>query len=157
MSSWQRCLVWAVVLIALTALVGSCGSADDDSANADIDPAKASYIEEADATCTEQSAEIRRLIAPYTNNGDYADLTEPQASEMVKEALAPAMGFEIRSVRAIVLPQKYVSEVLRFLEVWQQVVDQAEKNPLAFVREQNPFAKPERLARDFGFEVCGSL
>jgi hypothetical protein len=153
MFSGRRSLVLAAVLVGLAALLGGCGG----SGSADVDPAKASYIEEADATCTEQSEEIKRLIAPYTDDGDYADLTEPEASEMVKETLAPAMGYEIRSVRAIGLPQEYVPEVLRALEVWQQVVDQAEKDPLAFVRAENPFAEPERLARDFGFEVCGSL
>lgn len=146
MSSGYRWAGAAVVAIGVAALVTGCGGSGDEPAKADVDPAKASYIEEADATCARQSKKIQRLIAPYED-----------PSEMVHRALAPAMGFEIRSVRALVLPEKYVQEVLDFLEVWQRVVDQAEKDPTAFVRAENPFAEPERLARDFGFEVCGSL
>ncbi len=76
---------------------------------------------------------------------------------MVRNVLAPQLGYEIRSVRALVLPEKYVGQVQHFLAVWQQAVDEAEKDPVAFIHETKPFAEDERLAREFGFEVCGSL
>ena len=79
------------------------------------------------------------------------------AAAIVNRVMTPRMEHEIRTVRAYVLPPENVDQALRFLQAMQDVVDRAQKEPLAFVRATRPFAKPEQLGREFGFKVCGGL
>lgn len=144
-------------LASLAVFGGACGGNNDaTSANEDMGP-KAEYIAEADATCARQTRKIRRLIGPYTKGRSYAELRPTEATAMVRKVLAPSLGYEVRSVRILVLPEQYVGRVLHFLAVWQQAVDKAEKNPVAFIYARKPFAEDERLARKFGFRICGSF
>ncbi|HKB52257.1 MAG TPA: hypothetical protein VKC63_12635 [Solirubrobacterales bacterium] len=149
--SSRRALGGVAGFLCAAALVGGCGSGDSEPTP------KSEYIEEADATCARQTRKIHRLIVPYTEGKGYAHLSAPEAKKMVRKVLAPALGYEVRSVRILVLPEKYVPRVLHFLDVWQQGVDKAEADPVAFIHAKEPFAEDERLAREFGFEICGSL
>lgn len=153
----MRTSLKAALLVIAVCLVG-CGGGDSEDRTDDADTATAAYIRKADGTCSRQSLKIRQRRVSYLE--EQARRGVPRATidtKVVNRVLAPALGYEIRSVRAIVLPPKDVKPVLAFLQSWQNVVYRAEKHPIAFVRSQQPFAKPERLARAFGFRVCGSL
>jgi len=159
----KRLLRWAApaALLAFAVLFVGCGD-DDPAANAVPGPSgeeevtKASYIAQGDAACTTQNERIRDAIQPYLDRLEQTP-DEAVANEMVRRVLAPRMEYEIRTVRAYVLPPENVDQALAFLAAMQDVVERAKKDPLAFAEASRPFAKPERLGREFGFEVCGGL
>lgn len=144
----------------LTSLVLGCG--DDDGANIASVPAtteevtKARYIEQGDAACARHNRKIQREVQAYLRDAGQSSQAKV-ADEIVNRVLVPRMGHEIRTVRAYVLPPENVNGALRVLAAMQTVVDRAEKDPVAFLGEGQPFAKAERLAREFGFKVCGGL
>lgn len=143
------------------ALVAGCG----DSANSSTDATKpaqssgvtrASYIKEADATCAEQNRRLERNIAAYMKRNAGIDPVELDAA-MVDKVFAPEFEYEIRSIRAIVLPPQDASRIARLLNAMLAVVAEAEKAPAAFVGTDGAFAKPEAMATDYGFAVCGGF
>jgi hypothetical protein len=149
------------VFVALLGLVaaGGCGSGDGDAsgASAQKSAAEQSYIREADQVCSKQRAEIRDMRARYQRAVAARGVAEQPMAEGLIKTLAPALGYEVRSVRVLVLPRADVDRVLRILATWQQQIDHAEAHPESFVSASKPFARAERMAREFGFRVCGSL
>lgn len=144
-------------------LLAGCGDSDD-SAVSRPTPApepgqgskyqreKADYIEETDGYCRRLRRRIRKEVRPYVLKAP----SSPKASAEFVRVLKPRMEFEIRRVRSIVLPERDVETVLHFLDVWGDVLKRAERDPVAFVRATSPFAESEKLARQYGFKVCGS-
>lgn len=153
----------ALIVVLVPVLSAGCGGDSSaregasDASGSQSDPGKTAYIGRADHVCTRLRAKIRREVAPYLTGQSMQDLRPAAAKQMVRTVLVPELGYEIRSVRLIILPQRYVDQVLEFLGAWQEVADDAEGDPVGFVRDPNPLAKPEKLARAFGYEVCGSL
>ena len=150
------------VVVVLAALVLGCGDDEGGNTNAASGPTttdavtKARYIEQGDAACARHNRKIQRAARVYLRDAGQGSQAE-LAAEIVNRVMAPRMEHEIRTVRAYVLPPENVDQALRFLEAMQDVVDRAQQDPIAFVKATRPFAKPERLGREFGFEVCGSL
>jgi hypothetical protein len=151
----------AVPLAAIALLVAGCGEEGDAEGTAAKTGApeevtKARYIEQGDAACIRHNREIQRGIEGYVRR--FGDITEPRvAAQVVNRVLVPRMGHEIRTVRAFVLPPENVKGALRVLAAMQEVVDRAVEDPVAFVKDRQPFARPEFLGMEFGFYICGGL
>ena len=157
----MRTLTIIASLAFVAALVAGCG----DSANSSTDATKtaqsggvtrASYIEEADTTCAEQNRRLQRKIVAYMRRNAGIDPVKLDAA-MVDKVFAPDFEFEIRSIRAIVLPPQDASRIARLLNAMLAVVAEAEKDPAAFVRTDGAFAKPEAMATAYGFASCGGF
>jgi hypothetical protein len=157
-----RLLSAALVALVAASLAAGCGedSGDDppskqERRQAAYERQRAAYIEETDGYCRRLTARIERELAPYRrrlNGGSRA-----AAAERLVAVMAPRVEFEIRTVRSIVLPERDVEEVLRMLSAWDDEVQRAKRNPLAFVEAEPPFPEAERLARRYGFRDCGAL
>jgi hypothetical protein len=152
----------AAVLVAVAVLLQGCGDDEEGSPNPASGPqttgevTKARYIEQGDAACARHNRKIQRDVQAYLSSAGQSSRAE-LAAKIVNRVLVPRMGHEIRTVRAFVLPPENVDRALGFLQAMQNVVDRAQKDPLAFTRAPQPFAEAERLGREFGFEVCGGL
>ena len=155
-----------VVVLAFAVFLAGCGGgsgsatateADSIAATSQGEITKAEYIEEADEACARQRRKLRGLISPYLQGRGLSKLSPSLAARMMRKTLGPAMSYEIRRVRIIVLPKRDVEQVLEFLATWQEIVDEGERRPADFVRAGNPLAKSERLAREYGFKICGAF
>lgn len=151
-----------VLLIALVAAAGcggggTAGTGTDAAATAGKSKAEREYIQEADAVCAKQRGEIRRMQRRYRRAAAARGLTGRRMAAGLVKTIAPALGYEVRSVRVLVLPRSDIDAVLRVLDSWQRQIEDAEVDPEGFVSASNPFARTERMAREFGFRVCGSL
>lgn len=141
--------------IVIGILVSGCGGGDTTVSAAER--AKAEYIKEADETCTEQNRQIQRKMAPYLEQETGGNLPPRIAREMVTKVVIPDLEYEIRSIRAIVLPQRDLAEVARFLAAMDKVASRANSYPVGFTRAGRPFFVPERLGEEYGFTVCGHI
>lgn len=154
--------LFSAMLVALSvamALTG-CGDGDDppskqERQQAAYEEQRAAYIEETDGFCRRMSRRIHGELAPYERR--VGSPPDAEASAKLVEVMAPRVEFAIRRVRSIVLPNRDVEEVLYFLDVWRDEVELAKGDPVAFVEAEPPFPKAEALAREFGFEDCGTL
>lgn len=156
----------AIRIVAIVGVLASlalgCGDDEGAGANTRSAPAtteevtKAAYIEKGDAACIRHNRKIQQDIEAYVKL--VGDISQPKiATQIVNRVLVPRMGHEIRTVRAFVLPPANVDGALRVLTAMQEVVDRAVQDPVAFVKSGQPFAKPEFLGVEFGFDICGGL
>lgn len=154
----RRRLAVAISLCVVVLVVG-CGDGGESSGATGPggEISKTEYIKEADETCAKENQQIQQALTPYYEKGVTGDSQVAVAKEMVHKVLAPRAMYEIRSIRSIVLPVSDVEQVLQVLASMQTVVEGAEKDPVAFVHAERPFAKSERLGAEYGFRVCGGL
>ncbi len=156
----RRLSAMGVALLGAALLAGCGGDGDDppskqERQQAAYEEERAAYIEETDGFCRRMSRRIHDELAPYERR--VGSPPDPAASAKLVRVMAPRVEFAIRRVRSIVLPTRDVEEVLAFLSVWVEEVHAAKRDPVAFVEAEPPFPEAERLAREFGFEDCGTL
>lgn len=147
------------VLVAISLLAG-CGGDDDggkpskeERQQAAYEKERAAYVEEADARCRRIARRIQGELASYQRRAS----DSPRAAAALVAEMAPRVEYEIRAIRILVLPPRDVPEVLRFLSTWYDEVQEAKRDPVAFVEADQPFPEAVSRARDFGFEYCGTF
>ena len=151
----------SAMLVALLGLALLAGCGDDgeeppskrERRQAAYEEQRAAYVEEADARCRRIARRIRREVDPYLRRAE----DSPRAAAEMVEEMAPRVEYEIRAIRILVLPSRDVEDVLAFLSAWYDDVQRAKRDPVAFVDAEQPFPEAERLAREFGFEDCGTF
>lgn len=145
------------LLVFLAGCGGSSGStvpASGPAQNGGV--ARAKYVEEADGTCAEQNAEINRKAAAFVAAHKEAS-PSAMGSAVVRKILVPNLEFEVRSIRALVVPPGDVHRVLSFLNAMLAPIRAGKEHPTAFIHAAHPFAVSERMGREFGFHVCGGF
>ncbi len=126
----------------LSALIG-CGGSEEQLT-------KAQFLERGDAICRQAGAEQVELAGHY-KKGQVA----PGEYEAVTAVFVPPMEKELRRLRALNPPQDDEKEVGAILEGIESGVKDAKLDYLdLFVRETDPFAEANELARKYGLQAC---
>ncbi|HYP56568.1 MAG TPA: hypothetical protein VEQ41_09775 [Solirubrobacterales bacterium] len=153
----RRTLQLALVASMALGPIAGCGGDEgppskEERGQAAYERERAAYVEEADARCRRIDRRIHREIEPVLRRAT----DSPRAAARLVEEMAPRVEYEIRAIRILVLPQRDVPEVLDFLSAWYDDVQEAKRDPTAFVEAGQPFPDGQRLARRFGFQVCAA-
>jgi hypothetical protein len=156
-----RLPVAALCALLLLALFAGCGDAGGDDPpskqerrQAAYEEERAAYVEEADARCRRISERIEGELEPYRSR--LGSAPSAAASAKFVAEMAPRVEYEVRAIRILVLPQRDVEEVLAFLSAWVDDVQEAKRDPVAFLEAEQSFPDAERLARRFGFQDCAA-
>jgi hypothetical protein len=129
--------------VALAFSIGGCG--DDDSRLT-----KAQFIQHADAICRRAAAAQAEIASRY-KKGEVA----PDNFEAVTAVFVPPMEKEVRKLSALHPPQADEETVRAILEGFESGVEDAKVDYLdLFLKEADPFAKANDLARTYGFRAC---
>ena len=111
---------------------------------------KAQFLEQGDAVCRQAGTEQAEIASHY-KKGQIA----PGQYEVVTAVFVPPMEKELRRLRSLNPPQEDEKEVRAILRGIQSGVDDAKADYLdLFVRETDPFAEANELARKYGFHAC---
>jgi len=111
---------------------------------------KAQFLKQGDAICRRAEAEQAGLASHY-KKGQVA----PGHFEVVTAVFVPPMEKELRRLKALSPPQKDEQQVRAVLEGIEKGVKDAKFDYLdLFLKQTDPFAKANELARKYGFHVC---
>ena len=123
-------------------LVG-CGGSEDQLT-------KAQFLRQGNAICRQAGAEQMELAGHY-KKGQVA----PGEYEAVTAVFLPPMEKELRRLAALSPPQGDEKEVRAILKAIESGVDDAKADYLdLFVKQTDPFAEANELARKYGFHAC---
>jgi hypothetical protein len=153
-----------IAAVAATLATFAVGCGDDEQGTADTasqaaaadELTKARYIERSDATCARLNRKLRQTTRFYLTH-PWGRSPERLSTVIVERQVIPKMGLQVDHLRALAARSEEGERALPMVDEMQRVLDDAATNPVAFMRASKPFAKSERLAGEFGFEVCGGL
>lgn len=146
----QRTVV--ICLLATAMIAAGCGGGSSGSSLS-----KPRFIQLADALCEETREEIARRyqLAAEANPGpDGRPRATPEA--LIESAALPPVRKQAQTLTGLNPPE--AEDVHAVVEMIEEVVDDLESDPrLALSGAGRPFAKAERVARQYGFRVCGQF
>jgi len=130
-------------LVAAALSIAGCGGSGGSQ------PSRAQFIRQGDAICKQAAAERERLAARYKGevvSGNF---------EAVTAVFVPPMERELRRLRALGPPQADEKKVRAILKATKRGIEDAKADYLdLFVRETDPFAEANALARRYGLATC---
>jgi hypothetical protein len=132
-----------LLLIAAVAALAGC-------AGGETHLTKVQFIQQGDEICKQAGAEQAKLASRY-KKGEVASGN----FEAVTAVFVPPMERELRRLRALSPPQAGESRVRSILRDIEGGIKDAKADYLdLFVKETDPFAKANELARRYGLEAC---
>ncbi|MFC7501886.1 hypothetical protein [Nocardioides sp. GCM10030258] len=151
-------LAIATVLACCVSLSG-CGGDDepaksDDRASETRDQAltKAELIEQGDAIC---KASNEKIDAADDRFIDPENPTEAEFRAAVNDTLVPEVKGQVEDLRALKAPAEDAATINEMLDSIEAGLVEVEADPLAIL-QGDPFADANKIAQDYGFEVCGA-
>jgi hypothetical protein len=163
-----RMTIGTVAVAAAAAIAASCGGGGGGSGTT---LSKEDFIAQADAICTKHDAEFTNEIQPTLPN---VDPTAPSTSdedlkkfEDPLDATHDLRGRQVDELRALTPPEEFQEQwdsVLSFLDASVEALGRAadavgeadrEAMAAAFADGQEGSDEADRIAKDYGFKVCG--
>lgn len=159
----------AIAILSIALLAG-CGSDESGQAAGGTDSVgtvehvslgKVAFIKRADALCaaSERRAKSAYFIALETHiNAGKETKAEHEAHDaaLLKVVLSRELRRQVSEIRALARRAGKEAEVRAFLAAMETAIGEAASEPQTMIRLSGPgFARPDRLARKYGFAVCG--
>jgi hypothetical protein len=153
----KRFIALLVALAALALIVAGCGSGGSDSTESTSSLTKAEFVKQGNAICAKGSKEINEGFEEFVEeNGLSKTKAPPKAvqEEAVETVLIPKISKELESIRALGPPDEEAEAVL---DAAEEALEKGEEDPIQFLKEEStgPFAKANKLAREYGLTKCG--
>jgi hypothetical protein len=147
-------LVLAVAGLALTA--SGCGS--DSSTSADS-PTKAAFIKQGDKACrkTDHREAVGLKAYAEKHEGDFG--TKNYELDLIAAVGVPALEQEAEELSELTPPEGDEEEVDAIVAAIEEANEETLQDPslAAEGSEDSPYANSEKLARAYGFKVCGEF
>lgn len=113
-------------------------------------PSKAEFVVQANAVCRHAIAEQRALAPP-----ELKTLPPANRSSYVEPILVKSIEAELRGLKTLEPPPADRKEIKLILGGIEKGIEDAKLDPLdPLVKATDPFARPNRLARQFGLRAC---
>jgi hypothetical protein len=132
-------------MLALSLIVGGCGSSDSDGEAA---PSKAKFLLDANAICATSGT-----VDPGGAVG--RDPSPIEFDRFVRGVVVPTIQEEVDAIRALTPPEGDEKEISAILDSAQAAIDEVKAHPGALNARQNPFRESTRLAHAYGLDACG--
>jgi len=131
---------------------GSTGGASGGEAANAGGGTKAEFIKAADQICKEARKEIDAQL-PNLLEGE---LTE-ESPGFVEEAVVPGVEKQIEEIQALETPAEATEASETLVVSFEEMIEEAEADPEAFVVEGKPAIKAQETAKKLGFKACGPV
>lgn len=155
-STFLACIAASLAIAAFASGCGGGGSGEADSSAL----TKAELIKQGDAICKKAiKREEAGLGAAYAEQKSHASQNKAkQEEELIVSVALPAVAAEANELGALSASSSEEEKISAIAEELQGAIAKAEQNP-ALVMEgaSGPFVQFDKLAKDFGFKVCGEL
>jgi hypothetical protein len=141
-------------LALMAAVVAGCGGGDDSETTATI--TKAELIKQGDQICEKANDQSESEAEDFAEENDFTleKASEEQLEEAVAEVLVPNLNGQVEDIRALGAPEGDEEQVEEILDSLEGAADEIEDDP-SVVFEGEVLQEPSKLAKSYGFEVCG--
>lgn len=149
-------LVALAALVALAVLVAGCGSDDDGDTTATESLTKVEFIKQGDAICEKAEDESEAEAEEFAEENGFTleKASEEQLEEAVAEVFVPSLNQQAEDIEALGAPEGDEEQVEEIIVSIEEAADEIEDDP-SLVFEGEVLKEPSRLAKDYGFKVCG--
>ena len=138
-------------LVAIAAIASGCGGGDDDSLT------KAEFTRKAEAICTKgQEKKGTALAAGFEEKGKKASSKAVQ-EELVTDYALPPLDQMTAELAALDPPSEDEEQVEEMIGSYEEALAKMKKDPAIGIAESNPFAEADRMAQQYGLEVCNEI
>ena len=139
----------AAAALALTVAATAAGCGDDG-------PSKAEFVKKADAICAKASKDTTAKAQQLTSGGrpDRAKL-----EQFINETALPGVKKEVDQIDKLDTPKGDEDKIKAITDEVRSAADKTKADPSALLSSSDstgPFAKADKLARDYGLKKCGS-
>jgi hypothetical protein len=160
----KRLILFLTGALTIGLIVTGCGDSDSDT-NGDTNGGstasltKAQFIKQADAICKAGSKEIEDETEAYAKENGIDVSKEPtdkQKEELVVEVIVPNIAGQADKIGALGAPsgeEDQVDEILTGIET--AAAETSDDPSIVISGKEGAFADVNKLAQDFGLEVCG--
>lgn len=146
--------------LALALAVAGCGGGDELSTSS---ISKAAFIKEVDAICSKGNERVEADFTVYAKKTNFTPdkinkkVSEAEAAELATTVLLPAVRQEAAAIRKLSVPSGDQERIEAMLDAIDEGIETTEKIPKAVLEETSVgFGVASRLAKEYGFQVCGS-
>lgn len=157
-------LVAAALACALVA--AGCGGSSSSGSGDSSSPSKFEFVGKADAACAKGNKEVKTKYAAFLKENKITKATENEESpaelkksqaEVIETIAIPAYKQQAKEISALGAPSGDEDAVNAFADAVGEGIKKAEEDPVGvFTGTSKPFAKADKLAKEYGFKVCGN-
>lgn len=141
-------------------LVAGCGGDSDTGTTSAAPLPKAEFIKRADAICAQHLEETRTKFLAYGKSvakaGETAAEREGHIAVVAETIVAPELRQEIADIRALGVPEGDQGKVEAILVAIEGGITKVIAQPRRAVEGSGALEPAGRLARAYGFQVCGT-
>jgi hypothetical protein len=153
----KRLLAMLSGVVAIAVIAAGCGSSSGDSSSASL--TKAEFLKQGNAICAKGNDEIEARFEAFGKEHHLSQskqLTEAELAEASETILIPTVRKQVDGIRALGAPSGEEQEVEKVLDAADEALEKAEENPkLLAAQNAGPFARANKLAREYGLVKCG--
>lgn len=149
----------AVICIAASGLaLGALGCGSDSATSADA-PTKVVFIKQGDKVCRKADDREKTGLKAYSENHETEFGSENYELGLITAVGVPALEKEAEELSELTPPEGDEEKVDAIISAIESANEEAMQDPkrAAEGSEESPYAEPEKLARAYGFKVCGEL
>jgi hypothetical protein len=146
-----------VAVAAIAMIVAGCGGSSD-SSESTSSLTKAQFVKQGNAICAKGNKEIQEGFEEFEKEvgSQNKQPTKAQLTEAIETIVLPAVRQQVEGVKALGAPSGEEAEVEAITDSAEEAVEKGEEDPAALTTEKaDPFAKANKLAREYGLTTCG--
>jgi hypothetical protein len=158
----NRILMIAALSLVAVLVAAGCGSDSDDSSasgGTDASLTKAQFIKEADAICNKGNKRKLALFRSYGKKnelGEQKPLQGQSMEDLISNVLLPEVQKQAEALGEMTTPPGEEAKVDAVVEAVEDSIKKAEPDPESVLtRGTSPFLASNKVAQEYGFEVCG--
>jgi hypothetical protein len=144
-------------MLAIALIAAGCGGGDD-STSTTAALTKAEFLKQGNQICTEGNKKIDAGFEEFADEENLKPNQEPsdaQKEESAETILLPGVAEQVEDVKALGAPSGEEEQVEEIIEAAEEAVEGGEEDPISlFAEGQGPFAKVNKLAREYGLTAC---
>lgn len=152
----KRLIAVLAGIVAIAVIAAGCGSSSDSTSSASL--TKAEYIKQGDALCKKGSSEIEAEVETYAQENNISLKSEPSKAQLEaisEDVIIPAVQSQLDGLKGLGTPTEEEDKSNEVLEALEEGIEKGEEDPGAFVEGEGTLGKANKLAKEFGFTVCG--
>lgn len=142
-------------LAAVAALVAGCGGGDS-TTDETVTLTKTEFIKQGDAICKKGNDQSEKEAEEYAEENDFTleKASKEQIEDAVKAVLVPNLNRQAEELDQLGAPEGDEDQVEEIIVSLEGAADEIEDEPSA-VFEGEVLKEPTKLAKAYGFKVCG--
>jgi hypothetical protein len=143
-------------LVALAGLIAGCGGGSDTTTDETVTLTKTEFIKQGDAICKKGNDQSEKEAEVFAEDNDFTleKASKEQIEEAVSEVLVPNLNQQAEELDELGAPEGDEEQVEEIVVSLEDAASEIEDEP-GTIFEGEALKEPTKLAKAYGFKVCG--